>query len=399
MRRTDPLIVGGGPAGSAAAIHLLRAGATPTIIERQRETGDALCGGFLSWRTLERLETLGLATSDLGGHGVTALRLFIGHRVQELALPGTAIAVSRQRLDSLLLGRAEHMGATVRRGIAALEYGAGGLRLEHVSPTLNRSSRAKSRDVDSAKRVSTALDTNGDSIRPRQAPEGNEFLPCDSLFLATGKHDLRGIARPRNAAGENPMLGLRLRLPPSDRLAALLAGHIEMHLFKGGYLGIVLQEDGSANACMAVHKSRLAAAEGDPAALFGQLAQDSPALADRLADMPAAPKIDAIGRVPYGWRASAAPPGVFRLGDQAGVIPSFAGEGIGLALASAECAVGHWKEGGGGAAPGYQRAFARRLRRPLAVAGVLASVSDRPGLALLAGIPGLARLIAQMTRV
>jgi flavin-dependent dehydrogenase len=358
MRRTDPLIVGGGPAGSAAAIHMLRAGATPTIIERQRETGDALCGGFLSWRTLERLEALGLAASDLGGHGVTALRLLAGHRVHELALPGTAIAVSRQRLDSLLLGRAERMGAIVRCGVAALDYSAGRLRLE-----------------------------------------GDEILPSDSLFLATGKHDLRGTARPRDAAGENPMLGLRLRLPPSDRLTALLAGHIEMHLFKGGYLGIVLQEDGSTNACMAVRKSCLAAAQGNPVALFGQLAQDSPALADRLANMPAAPHIDAIGRVPYGWRANITPPGLFRLGDQAGVMPSFAGEGIGLALASAQCAVGHWAVGGGEAAPAYQRTFARRLHRPLAVAGVLASVSDWPVMALLAGFPGLARLIAQMTRV
>jgi flavin-dependent dehydrogenase len=358
MRRTDPLIVGGGPAGSAAAIHLLRAGAVPTLIERQQETGDALCGGFLSWRTRERLEALGLSASDLGGHGVTMLRLFVGRRVQELALPAPAVAVSRHRLDALLLAQAERMGATVRRGVAALDYSAGGLRIE-----------------------------------------GNDILPCDSLFLATGKHDLRGTARPREAAGANPMLGLRLRLPPSDRLTALLNGHIEMHLFKGGYLGIILQEDGSANACMAVRKSRLAAAGGNPAALFRQLAQDSPALADRLADMPADPPIDAIGRVPYGWRARNTLPGLFRLGDQAGVIASFAGEGIGLALASAELAVRHWAVGGGEAAPAYQQDFARRLFRPMAAAGLLGSIGDRPGLGMLAMIPGIARLIARMTRI
>ena len=145
MRRTDPLIGGGGPAGSAAAIHLLRAGATPTLIERQQETGDALCGGFLSWRTIDRLEALGLSASDLGGHGVTMLRLFAGRRALELALPAPAVAVSRHRLDTLLLAQAERMGATVRRGVAALDYSAGGLRLE-----------------------------------------GNDVLPCDSLFLATG---------------------------------------------------------------------------------------------------------------------------------------------------------------------------------------------------------------------
>ncbi|HKX35436.1 MAG TPA: FAD-dependent monooxygenase, partial [Rhizorhapis sp.] len=65
MCRTDPLIIGGGPAGAAAAIHLLCAGAQPTIIERQKETGDALCGGFLSWRTLQRLERLGFSSEML----------------------------------------------------------------------------------------------------------------------------------------------------------------------------------------------------------------------------------------------------------------------------------------------------------------------------------------------
>src|SRR3546814_3142160 len=42
-----------------------------------------------------------------------------------------------------------------------------------------------------------------------------------------------------------------------------------------------------------------------------------------------------------------APPILFRLGDQAGVIPSLAGEGMGLALASADAAVAAWRHGGG----------------------------------------------------
>src|SRR3546814_8830196 len=110
-----------------------------------------------------------------------------------------------------------------------------------------------------------------------------------------------------------------------------------MHLFKGGYLGVVLQENESANFCMAVRKSRLAAAKGSPAILFAQLADENPALGERLSALPATQHVDAIGRVPYGWRATGTQPGVFRLGDQAGVIPSLAGEGIGIALDSAQC--------------------------------------------------------------
>ncbi|MBM3928865.1 MAG: FAD-binding protein, partial [Sphingomonadales bacterium] len=52
MRRPGALILGGGPAGAAAAIALAGHGIRAAILERTREQADALCGGFLSWRTL-----------------------------------------------------------------------------------------------------------------------------------------------------------------------------------------------------------------------------------------------------------------------------------------------------------------------------------------------------------
>ena len=358
---TGPVIVGAGPAGSAAAIALLRAGVRPRLIERQFEPGDALCGGFLSWRTLEQLDALGLSKADLGGHSIVALRLFYAGRSRQIALPGPAIAVSRRRLDGLLLARAVAAGALFSHDRAV--YRDGKLHLD-----------------------------------------AGERIACESLFLATGKHDLRGLPRPRGAAGRDPFLGLRLRLSASPILAGLLADRIEIHLFDGGYLGIVAQEDGSANFCMAVRKSRLAKADGRPATLFAQLAGKSAFLAERLAAMPECPGIDAIGFVPYGWRAQTGQAGIFRLGDQAGVIPSLAGEGIGVALASAESAVHHWLRGGAASAPAFQQAFACRLRRPLAVAGLIASLGThsyaaRLPIASVMGVAGLAGLIARWTRV
>lgn len=356
-----PVIVGGGPAGAAAAIALLRAGVRPLLVERQSGPGDALCGGFLSWRTLEQLDALGLSKADLGGHDITALRLFCAGESRIVALPGPAMALSRRRLDALLLARALAAGVTVRHDHAVYRDG-----MLHLG--------------------------------------AGERLACESLFVATGKHDLHGLARPRDATARDPFLGLRLRLPSSRTLAGLLADRIEIHLFHGGYLGVVLQEDGSANFCMAVRKSRLARADGRPAALFAQLAGESPFLADRLAAIPACPGIDAIGFVPYGWRARAGREGIFRLGDQAGVIPSLAGEGIGVALASAQSAVHHWLQGGAASAPAFQQAFARRLRRPLATAGLIAALGTHSSVALLPlasviGMPGLAGLIARWTRV
>ena len=99
---TYAIVVGAGPAGSAAAIGLAHAGARILLLERARETGDALCGGFLSWQTLERLAALGIDRHALGGQSVRRVRLFAGKRSSETGLPGTAMGVSRRRLDSAL---------------------------------------------------------------------------------------------------------------------------------------------------------------------------------------------------------------------------------------------------------------------------------------------------------
>lgn len=357
MKAAGPVIAGGGPAGSAAAIRLLQTGARPMIIER-REGGDALCGGFLSWRTLDRLGELGISRQELGGQAVSTLRLVVGERVRSVDLPAPAMGLSRRRLDGLMLERARGLGAAVVQAVAS--YADGRLWL------------------------------------------GAEPVDCDCLFLAAGKHDLRGLPRSREAAGSDPMMGLRLRTAPSAANQRELAGTIEMHLFDGGYAGVVLQEDGTANICMAIRKSRLAAARGKPAALLAALAEKNPHLAGRLADMPGDPAFDAVANVPYGWRATAGQAGIYRLGDQAGVIPSLAGEGIGIALASAEKAVRFWQAGGAAAAPAFQRDLSARLRRPLGVAGLVARLAEGRGagcLAALAGLPGAGSLVAGLTRI
>src|SRR3546814_11067260 len=102
MRRTNPLIVGGGPAGAAAAMHLLDAGIKPIVIERQAAGRDALCGGFLSWRTVEMLETLGISRDLLNAHDVNSLRIVSGRHCHELPFPVTPNPVSPQTLDHLL---------------------------------------------------------------------------------------------------------------------------------------------------------------------------------------------------------------------------------------------------------------------------------------------------------
>ena len=225
-------------------------------------------------------------------------------------------------------------------------------------------------------------------------------IAADALFLASGKHDIRGLARPPEARGDDPTLGLRMRLRRRPARPRWSADSIELHLFDRGYAGLALQEDGSANLCLAVHRSRLHEA-GSPRALIDMLARESPMLADRLAGSDTDLPIDAIANVPYGWRQRSGVAGLFRLGDQAGVIPSLAGEGMGIAIASGIAAAAAYRDEGAAGAAAWQRRFARQLARPIAVAGVVRRIVEHPRAALLmpALRPWIVKGIADATRV
>lgn len=361
MRRTSALIVGGGPAGATAAMLLARAGADHLLVERQHGMGDAICGGFLSWRTLETLRALGIEPDILNPASVTRVRLFTPHHRAEARLPYPARGVSRHRLDTQMLAAAERAGARVERGISV-------------------------RAIDG---LSARL-ADGATITP------------DAVMLASGKHDVRGLARraPRSA---DPTLGLRVRIASAPGLHQLVGDAIELHLVDRGYVGIVLQEDGSANCCMAIHRSRLDEA-GNAEQLLERLGMEVPQLGDRLAFRASNSAIDAIANVPYGWQAHAGESGLFRLGDQAAVIPSLAGEGMGIAVASAIRAANAYLRGGGQAAPIYQRRLARSAWPPMMIAGLIRRAAEAPHLAaalamLAANLPALVAFTARATRI
>lgn len=356
MRRTPALIVGGGPAGAAAAIVLARAGMPHLLVERARTTGDALCGGFLSWRTLRTLAGLGIDADALNPVRTTRVRVIAAERQVEAALPAPAVSVSRHRLDTVMLAHATATGAAIERDV-----------------TIRAIESREARTADGA------------------------TIAADTLFLASGKHDIRGTARPEEARGDDPTLGLRIRLPPSPTLTRLVGDAVELHLFPGGYAGIAVQEDGSVNVCMAVHRSRMQAA-GGPAALLHALGDTFPHLGERLAAWNGCAPA-AVANVPYGWRARATAEGVFRLGDQAAVIPSLAGEGMGIAIASGRsAAAAHLRAE---SPERWQPAFARTVARPMFAASALRRLAESRSVPMVFPLlrPTLIRIGANLTRI
>lgn len=363
MRRAPPLIIGGGPAGAAAAILLARSGAAPLLVERSAGDRDVVCGGFLGGDALSALERLGVDLASLGARWVTTLRLTCGTRSAEFPLPFRAAGISRRTLDAALLDVAAEAGADVRCGVSVSGHdGVGGVRIA-----------------------------------------GGGSLVADAVFLATGKHDLRGAARSAEA-GADPAVGLRVRLAPGQSVTDAVEGRIELYLFDRGYGGLILQDDGSLNLCLSVAASRLKAAGGDPALLLEELAREVPLLRERIAGSDAAGAWQAVARVPYGWIGRDTTAGLFRLGDQAAVVPSLAGDGVAIALASARLAVDCYLNGGTAAAPRYQRRFAEMAARPVGRAVAARQLAEKPwaasiGIRLFSLFPFAARSIARMTRI
>ncbi len=338
-----------------------RAGLAAELIERTIGPRDVVCGGFLGWDALAALDRLGIDAWVLGARAIGRVRLVGGERLVEATLPHRAAGLSRRILDEALMDAAARAGALVRRGVAV-------------------------RAAEGAHRV--RLDTG-------------ETIEAEALLLATGKHELRGLARPREAIAADPVVGFRTALAPSVSLEQALQGVIELHLFDGGYAGLLLQEDGSANLCVSVARDRISQA-GGIAELIARLSKELPHLGQRIHGGGAG-EWQAVAGIPYGWRAKGTEPGLFRLGDQGAVIASLAGDGIAIALASGiEAAAALLRHGPQGA-QAFQAGFAGRARRPLAIASKLRGAAEngrtrRSLMRLLRWAPFLLAIGARLTR-
>jgi geranylgeranyl reductase family protein len=118
----DVAVVGGGPAGAAAAIVLARAGRDVVLVDKARFPRDKCCGDGLTTGALRRLEALGLLPDSVASWtrvGDVWIRSPSGRTVQ-FPLPrngGTFAAVARRRdLDAALLDVARAAGAKVHDG-------------------------------------------------------------------------------------------------------------------------------------------------------------------------------------------------------------------------------------------------------------------------------------------
>ena len=364
---TQTLVIGGGPAGAAAAAQLAEGGKQALVIERTPGPHDKVCGEFISHETALYLTALGIDVTALGAEPIAAVRLCMGEAVAEAALPFPAYSLSRRVLDEAVLRCAVARGAEVRRGV----------RVQELKQDLKQAGGGWQARLDDGERITS-----------------------EAVFLATGKHDLRGWRRPPGPQPDLVAFKMHWRVTPGE--AAALAGHVEISLFCGGYAGLEPIEGGRANLCLLVRRRRLAELDRSWPRLIAAIRNASPLLNRRLTDAtPLMPRPLAQASIPYGYILRAGE-GLFRLGDQAAVIPSFAGDGMAIAMHSARLATCCYLSGGD--ADDYQRQLVRDIGQGVRLATLLSqSLVRRHGQRILTSAariqPQLMALVARATRV
>ena len=378
----DVVVIGGGPAGCAAAITLARSGRAPLLLERDAVPGEKVCGEFLAADAAAGLSALGLDLRELSAVPISRVAIAAGRRDAALPLPFAAWGLPRATLDAALLARAKNAGAEVLLGSAVTEVRATSplpLHGRGRDPLGAAEWEGEGRATSEAAPWTLRLNTGA-------------TLEARTLILATGKHELRGASR----GTRNGAIGVKLPLDdvPIEATIALLA-------CPGGYAGLQPRPGGGANLCALDPRAPgVKDAARDATAFLHHVMRGSD-LAERLLRdaAPLLAKPMTVANVPYGYVVRGGPSHLFRTGDQASVIPSFCGDGVAMALASGRRAAeailaGH-------TATVHHAAWANSVNGAMRLAGVLGALVNRaPGL-LVTGAkiaPRLATWAARRTR-
>lgn len=314
------MIVGGGPSGAALALRLARVGRDVLLVERAPAWRWRAAGVFSSPAAMRELRALGLGEELLArvAQPIPAMRVETPGDVHfrltyGAELPGgeRAVGFDRSALDPALLAAAEAAGARIRRG-TTLE----GARLPAAggAPVV-----LSVRDERGVHHVNARVLVGADGLRSTVARAA-------------------GVARP-------PRLGDRIGL--TFHLADAAGDTLRdarMVVLPGGYCGIAPVPGGRVNIGIVLSgprwRARLAA--DGPAATAAAVLRRVPATApdgpgDGWRDRGA---LDAIaGAAPLGSRvARRAGNGWLLVGDAAGFLDPFTGEGLHRALVSARLA-------------------------------------------------------------
>ncbi|GAA2746934.1 MULTISPECIES: geranylgeranyl reductase family protein [Kitasatospora] len=111
------LVIGAGPAGSSAAVHLARAGVDVLLLEKDAFPRDKVCGDGLTPRGVHQLLRMGIDTTTPGWRRSRGMRLYCDGRQMDVEwptigrYPDFGLTRSRHDFDELLANHAQASGA------------------------------------------------------------------------------------------------------------------------------------------------------------------------------------------------------------------------------------------------------------------------------------------------
>lgn len=300
----DVAVIGAGPAGACAAAALAEQGWRVALIERSKFPRHKVCGEFLSPEAQSTLRELGLHASLATLAPVTLDAATVtDRRGAELSmdLPGPGWGLSRYAMDAALAAAAVERGAELQAETTALAA--------EPSPA-------------------------GVTLRLRRRG-GASLLHARTVLMAGGRQSAHHLPPSVVSPGGRPRyVGVKAHV------ANLTMPHqVALYLFDGGYVGINLVETGNANVCLLATYEALARAGGTPEGIFRAIADQNGAFRARMKGTQLLPEtICTVAGVDTG-RPAAPWDGMACLGDTATMIPPLCGDGMAMALRSAELCV------------------------------------------------------------
>lgn len=342
----DTIVVGAGPAGSSLASQLGRSGLKVLLLDKRRFPRPKVCGEYMSPQALAMLDRLGVleevertGARKLQGLAVRSAR---GQSFRGDYLPVLdhapyrpyGLGIRREIFDEILFRHAAQTpGVEVREGFIVRDL----IRVKNKVCGIRGWNR---------ERAETEIDA----------------------ALVVGADGSRSLVARLAGLGKPPSLEKFAFSAHFEGLRDENRG--ELHLGPNCYAGIAPVDAGLTNVNLVVDRKRLGDIRGEVAGFFERELHGIPGMSKRIEGARRVSPVRSTG--PMAWRTRAAiADGVLLVGDAADFVDPFTGEGIFMALQSAELAAPTIVAALASAGPGkkellpYQRARRRELARKI----------------------------------